>query len=510
MFGAPTVTKGTADVVMRRLFPQANPFINRPTDWIHEVLAEHTWSGQDKILESVRDNRYTAVRSAHSTGKSHIASRCASWWVDTRPVDDVFIVTTAPSTTQVKAILWRYIKQAHKKASLPGYITDGDPPEWKIDGALVGYGRKPQDLTNAEEAATAFQGIHARHVLVILDEAGGIPEWLWNAVDTLVTSPMNRVLAIGNPDDPSSHFEKVCRPGSGWNVIRVRAMDTPAFTGEACHPSLLEVLVSPEWVEERRKRWGITSPLYIAKVMAEFPDVTDDTLISPKLVRQAHENDRSGHATVPGTFGMDVARYGRDQSCVYRSRGGQVRLVKAWSKTDTMETTGRAIMILRRRRFKITELVGRVEPIPTEPIPHNVPMWVDANGLGAGVYDRLREQGAPVHPFMGSERAYDPDRFANRRAETYWNFRERMEEGLIDLDPQDEELASQLQSIKWKTNSRGLILIESKDDMLKRGMPSPDRADAAVMADIPAPQLLDEDDYTDGESIMSDVMDRQF
>ena len=148
------------------LDPQPDPMASRGPEWVRTRLREHVWSRQEEIMDAIRDSRRTAVKSAHATGKSHIASRAVAWWLDTHPIDDVFVVTTAPSTNQVKAILWRYIRVAHRKAGLPGYITEGDTPEWKWDGTLVAYGRKPQDLRNAEEAATAFQGIHAKYVLV--------------------------------------------------------------------------------------------------------------------------------------------------------------------------------------------------------------------------------------------------------------------------------------------------------------------------------------------------------
>ena len=110
---------------------------------------------------------------------------------------------------------------------------------------------------------------------------------------------------------------------------------------------------------------------------------------------------------------------------------------------------------------------------------------VDVVGLGAGVVDRLRELKIKnVVAFNAGERAVERDRFTNRRAETYWQFREDMENGKIDLPPagEDDELKAQLGAIKWTVDSSGRIKIESKDDMKKRGLPSPDRADACVMS----------------------------
>ena len=86
-----------------------------------------------------------------------------------------------------------------------------------------------------------------------------------------------RVLAIGNPDDPSSHFAQICKPGSGWEVIKISAFDTPAYTGEEVPEGLLPAAVSPEWVEERKRRWGVTGPIYQSKVLGEFPDISDDS-----------------------------------------------------------------------------------------------------------------------------------------------------------------------------------------------------------------------------------------
>jgi hypothetical protein len=113
---------------------------------------------------------------------------------------------------------------------------------------------------------------------VIIDEAGGVPKSIFDAVDALATNIDARVVAAGNPDDPASHFATICKPGSGWHVETISAFDTPAYTGEKVTEELLPLLVSPEWVEERKLRWGINSPIYQSKVLGEFPDLSDDTL----------------------------------------------------------------------------------------------------------------------------------------------------------------------------------------------------------------------------------------
>lgn len=199
-------------------------WVQKPVDWVEERITGYTvWSKQREIMASVRDNRKTAVRSCHGIGKSWTAALVACWWLDCHPPGEAFVVTTAPTGAQVRAILWRYIRRIHKRGQLPGRVNQ---VEWLIDDELVAFGRKPADHDEA-----AFQGIHARYVLVIIDEACGIPEDLWIAADALTTNPDSRLFAIGNPDNPASHFRKVCMDGSGWNTIGISAFESPNFTG---------------------------------------------------------------------------------------------------------------------------------------------------------------------------------------------------------------------------------------------------------------------------------------
>lgn len=151
--------------------PPANPYVDDPVAWVQDRTRAHAWSAQRRILESVRDHRQTAVPSSHGPGKSWCAARIAAWWIDSHPPLEAFVVTTAPTDTQVKAILWREIQRAHRRGNLAGRVTQD--AQWKISDELVAFGRKPADIAadSDGETITAFQGIHARFVLVIFDEA---------------------------------------------------------------------------------------------------------------------------------------------------------------------------------------------------------------------------------------------------------------------------------------------------------------------------------------------------
>jgi hypothetical protein len=407
-------------------------------------------------------------RTATAPSRRHTTSRSRTLYRGLRAggstcthLSEAFVVTTAPTTAQVEAILRRYIGNAHRKAGLPGRITLD--AKWYIGQELIAsMAASPADYDQA-----AFPGIHARYVLVIIDEAGGVPKSIFDAVDALATNIEARVVAVGNPDDPASHFATICKPGSGWAVKEISAFDTPAYTGEEVPAELLPLLVSPEWVEERKIRWGVNSPIYQSKVLGEFPALSNDTLILPKWIEAAQK--RTIERNRRPRLSWDIARFGEDETVGMRREGGWIRMYRAHHKADTMTTTGHIAKAMR--------------DIDAEADKNDfVSAIVDVVGVGAGVYDRLIELGLPVTPYNGGEAPFDNERFVNARAEDYWNLRELFENGEIDIDELDDKLAAQLGSIKWGVDSRGRIRIESKDDMRKRGMPPPDRADTVAMA----------------------------
>lgn len=508
-----SLPRGIAARVERRLTPE--PERELPTDpvaWVRTALDEHIWSHQAAMMRSVVKHRKTAWPACHGPGKSFSAARMAAWWIEGHPPGEAFVVTSAPSGHQVRAILWREIRRAHRRGGLPGSITDAQVPEWKIDGELIAFGRKPADLTDAVSAATVFQGIHARYLLVILDEACGIPKWLWDAVDTLVTNESGRVLAIGNPDDPETEFARICQPGTPWNVLHTSVFDTPNYTGEVVPEQMREMLPSVTWAQEMADKWGLTSPTYISKVLGIFPEVSDDVICTPRMIREAHERNLAGLGR--GRFGMDVARYGADETCIYRNRDGMIRLADLPSVIlDDMGAPLADDMAGRPAAWRGADVhVSRLRAraLITK---FSAPMSCDVVGLGAGVVDPLRAQGLEVFPFSGGEAAMDPARFVNKNAEAWWAFREGLEAGLIDLDPEDTVLAAQLQSRKWKHDaSQRRIEIEKKDKMKERGLPSPDRADAAVMswyegvAHVPNPDTVLQDDSGQPTSITGDLL----
>lgn len=435
-----------------------------PVEWSRDKAGMELWSKQQEITQSVRDHKKTAVQSGNGIGKSAVASTLASWWVDIHPPGEAMVVTTAPSAPQVHAVMWEYIRDIHNRGELPGKVTQAD--NWTIGNRLVGYGRKPQDYS-----ISSFQGIHRKYVLVILDEAGGIPVWLWTAADRLTTGANCRTLAIGNPDDPTSEFAKVCSPKSSWNTIAISVFDSPNFTGEEVSPELADHLTTPEWVEEKRENWGEDNPLWYSSVLGEFPQLDEYSVIPLPWVKQAQERWREqqeqGFEGDITTIGVDVARFGSDASCLATRSGDTIVSIEEFRKFDTEQL---ADLVLAR-------------------LPQYATAVVDVIGIGSGVVDKLRRMRVKVYSFNAAARTNMTDStreigFPTIRSAAWWLLRERLDpsRGATLALPDDEQLTADLTTPRWGNVVGGKIYVESKDDIRKRLGRSTDYADAVVQA----------------------------
>lgn len=442
-----------------------------PIAWLKHRLGEHAWSKQAEIMWSVQNNQRTAVPSCHGSGKSHITSRIIARFIDTHDPGTAFVITTAPRAHQVRAILWRYLRRAHRKAELPGTITQGMVPEWKIDGDLVGFGRKPGDMD-----ADTFQGLHEYRLLIAFDEACGINESLYNAAESLMTNDGCHWLCIGNPDISSSFFRKVCTTEPGWNVIPISAYDTPAYTGEHVPQDVADRLIGRRWVEDKLTRWGPDSALFKSKVLGEWVDA-EDGLVPLAWVKLANARwhawmerpDRLTHEP-PGrrVIGVDPAWMGTDRTAIVVRQGPVVLSVKLHSKLDTV-----AVANLVRTELRHPRSVAVVDTI----------------GIGAGVVDQLRAAGCNVVAFNGSARTARKDNtrtwnYPNCRSAAWHSLREILDPvhgGMLCL-PDDDELTNDITTPTYGPVAGGLLKVESKDDQRKRLGHSPDAGDALTMS----------------------------
>lgn len=435
-----------------------------PMTWVSQNLPEvHLWSKQREILSALVTEPHVAVQSCHSAGKSFMSALTTCWWIASHPPGEAFVVTTAPTGDQVKIILWRELHRMHAAAGLGGKLN---LTEWVLNGETVALGRKPN-----EYEPTAFQGIHARYVLVILDEACGIPKTLWDAASTLTSNQHGRILAVGNPDDPNSHFARVCELSS-WHTVRISAFDTPNFTGEEVPELLKDMLVSQRWVADKAEEWGETSALYQSKVLGLFPRDAEDGVVPASWAAQCRRLDlQPGDGILHGgvQVGLDVGA-GGDRS-VARVRDGRRALQSYSANTPDPEQVAQL-------GFKAV-----IESQATV-------IKVDSNGIGWGVCGLLRNMfraaNVPcrVVPVNTSKKSSDQDKFHNLRAELWWLAREacRTQEWDLSNEFVSDATIAELVEPKYRITPAGKILVEPKPEVKKRLGRSPDDADALMLA----------------------------
>jgi len=440
-----------------------------PVEWAAEH-GVHWWSAQREIARSVEVNKRTVVRAGHAVGKSFCAAGLACWYVDTRP--DSMVITTAPTYDQVHGILWEEIRALHGRLSLPGRALATD--EWKIAGRQAAIGRKPPDSAKGSDFDPAtFQGYHRPGgVLVILDEASGVPEWLWNAVETVTTTDNCRILAIGNPDNPGSHFAKVCSPGwPGWAQHKISVFDSPNFTGEEVPPQVAAALVTRSWQEDRAAEWGVDDYKYISKVLAEFPSDHPRQVVSvADLLACQFPDVQAAAALLPVELGVDVGG-GGDWTVVRERRG--IQAGRQWKhRSELPEEIGRLVLRCIRESGATS-------------------VKVDANGVGWNVVGELRnakargEHAAEIHGVMVGEAATEPTVYVNKRAQIWWEVgRVGSQQRTWDLSVMEarDTTCAQLLQPRYTEDIKGRILIEKKEDIRARTGGSPDEADALLLA----------------------------
>ncbi len=440
-----------------------------PEYFTSRILNKPLWPVQAAILQSVRENTRTAVRSCHGIGKTFTAAMCILWFLYTHP--KAIVLSTAPTWRQVEKLIWKEIRSAYREATIPlgGNLLPKTPELHLIHDEWYAAGLS----TNEPDR---FQGFHEEHILVIVDEAAGVNLEIFEAIEGILTSSGARLLLIGNPTSIGTPFyDAFTKPG--YTTFHVSAYDTPNFTTYGITPEdiasdtwqdkVKEIpyprLITPQWVSDRYKAWGEQSAPYQVRVLGNFPRQGEDTLIPLLWIELAMERWEEMPEGKPVQLGVDVAAYGNDKTVIAVRKGNKLTGLNVYSQKNTRETSG---LVLQHARENATKRIA-----------------VDEIGIGRGVVDSLEEEGYSNVGVNVSERSSDAERYHNLRAELWCNFRELLdpEKDAISLPP-DDELLSELASVKYKIDSRGAIQIESKDDMKKRLGHSPDRADAAVLA----------------------------
>ena len=451
----------------------------KPINFATSILGVRPWDKQAEILEALRTNDQVAVRSCNGAGKTFTAAVAIIWWL--MSYDNAVVITTAPSERQVREILWRELRRLYMplRDIIGGKLTR---TRLEISPTRYAYGFS----TNTEDR---FQGFHSGNILVIVDEASGVDEFIYNAIDGVTTANNSKLLLIGNPHGYAGTFyDAFHKNRTQFHTVHISAFDLPAFKAQSITENNIQDveypdpipndeidespkqpndesphgLSTPKWAIRVFNSHGPQSSIYQTRVLGQFPDEADDTLIPLRDVEAAVKRQTQIPPDTTPVMGVDVARFGNDKTVIIIRHGPRVIYIDELRKSDIVNTTG--AVITAALKYQLKDII------------------VDEIGVGAGVLDNLKaDKRFNAQGLNGSNAPSNTEKYLNLRAEVFDGLRQRFADGDISI-PNDPELISQMASLTYKYNARGQLQLESKDLIRSSGRQSPDKADAIALA----------------------------
>lgn len=468
---------------------------------------------QKKVMRLIADNDYVAIKACHDVGKTFISALILNWFMSS--FRGAKAITTAPTWTQVEHLLWAEIRTRFYASKFPlgGRMLT---TEWKLGDDWFALGISPKDdadITGGGQGKTSgFQGFHAPYLLVLFDEATGVPSKRWIQAQGMLTSANVKFVAVGNPTTKNCEFHR-CFSSRIWKKVHLSCFDSPNLQANGvsnmasleAEVALIKALPEEEayariksykvvapailtlaWVIDRAIVWGLTHPLFISKALGDFPDEDDFTLISLGTVENAQRRVFDPRPNHRCGIGVDVARYGTDKSVISTIWGRKTFPSRMLTKRDTVEVTGATMIAIQ-------------EAITMGVNPELLQVGVDATGIGAGVFDNLKEnqrnglipREVQLHEIhFGQTFDYVADEtkkaeykklYANRKAKIYVELAQDLKSDLAL--PEELVYLEELPTIVATYDSKGHHVIESKEDYRDRTKrPSPDHSDALAIA----------------------------
>lgn len=445
-----------------------------PVWFIETVLRSPLWATQAEIIRAVfaRPRARVVVKACHASGKTYAAARLVLAFFYLYP--QCRILTTAPTWTGVKKLLWSEVAAAFQRV----------PPN--MGGELMETelraGRDWFAIGLSTDQGVRFQGHHAEHMLIVLDEAPGVAADIWEAIDGIRAGGNVRVLALGNPVERQGPFyDAFANADAGWDRFTIDAFDTPNLAGLTLEdllklpPHDLDAspnpyLVTRRWVHDQYFEWGADNPLWQGRVRGDFPDNLDTGVVPLSWVRacQRLEQDWTPAQLLPVELGMDVGA-GGDETVLRERRG--VVAGRSW----------------RKRTPNWADAVAFVLDAIAETGATRVK--VDSIGIGWGVVGRLQElrsegrHAAEIIAVNVGEASTAPEKFPKLRDQLWWEIgRELSRSQAWDLAAVDDTTVAQVIAPTYSRDSAGRIKVEPKADTRKRLKRSPDDADALLLA----------------------------
>lgn len=438
-------TSGPVDGIQEMLQGIIEAYSEDAVGFVKDVLGAEPDDWQVEFLTAVQNHeRRISIRAGHGVGKSTGCAWVAIWHMVCRYPQKT--IMTAPTAGQLFDALFAEVKFWVNRLPEPirnlfevfsDRIVLKSQPEASFMSARTSSADKPE----------ALAGIHSEHVLLIADEASAIPEQVYESAAGSMSGEHACTVLIGNPTRNSGLFFKTHHQLSdSWYCLHVSCLDSKR--------------VSADFVQQISNTYGEESNAYRVRVLGEFAVGDDDTLIGGDVVDAAFVRDIEVDRDSPIIYGVDVARFGDDRTVICKRRGNVVLEFKSWAGRDLMETVG--------------WVANESE------IDNPAEINVDSIGLGAGVADRLRELGYNVRDVNVSEAAAMNPKAFKLRDDLWMSVRDWLNQRACKLPPSDE-LRQELVSPRYTFQSNGKLKVESKGEMKKRGMRSPDFADSLCL-----------------------------
>ena len=311
-------------------------------------------------------------------------------------------------------------------------------------------------------------------MLFIVDEASGVADPIMEAVLGTLSGENNKLLMCGNPTRQRGHsYDSHTRDRALYKCHTVSSADSKR--------------TNKENIDSLVRKYGWDSNVVRVRVRGEFPNQEDDVFIALSTIEQCGsrlfelpEDGQLPHII----FGVDVARFGDDETVIYRNSRGKLQIVATRRGQDLMRTVGDIVRQYKKAIKEFPDYQGRIY------------VNIDDTGLGGGVTDRLREVKREqklnrlyIVPINAAEKIETDTKAGKDAAEHYNNLTTHMWATLKDLMEnkeveieEDQETFAQLSSRKYFLASNGKLEVESKKEMKKRGLDSPDRADALALS----------------------------
>lgn len=460
-------------------------YADNPVDFVEDIIRAKPDPHQRDILNSIAKYPMTSVRSGHGIGKSAVESWAIIWFLSTRPFPK--IPCTAPTQHQLWDILWAEV--AKWLRSNPVLSNDLIWTREKV--YMRGYAEEWFAVARTASKPDALQGFHADNVLYIIDEASGVRDDIFEPVLGALSTEGARLMMCGNPTKITGFFyNSHHKDRAQYKTIHVDGRDSSR--------------VDDRFIKTVVEMFGEDSDVFRVRVAGEFPRALPDSFIPMEWAEKASEGEAPVLEKVLRVdIGIDVARFGDDSSVFSPVLDRKVQEApEVYHHNDTMELAGKAVQAVRRYA-KAHEWAA-------------IKVKVDCDGLGVGVYDRLNEQRESIIEAVETERAerykdlepYDPSipppfdlqivechfggeggtisdddpiEYHNSTGLMWGAVREALRTGAIHLWYDDKQI-SQLSNRRYAVNSSGRIELERKESMKKRGLSSPDMADALALA----------------------------